>query len=137
MRTLPNLARPPQSDDSAIKARIDTLRAVIQSIPQDQRAAVFAQARDLLPAELFEKTKVPHRGGDVLNNVFELFKADPALELKAANVLEALAKAGKPAEAQPVRAALNYLNSRRILHRVSYGLYRLENGDLVESPLWG
>ena len=119
---------------AAVLVRAETLRAMILSIPADQRAPVFALVRDLLPASLFEKSKAPHRGGEVLNNIFELFKREPTVERGTADVVQELAKVGVAAEPQSVRNALNYLNSRRIVQRVGYGRYRMEDGSIVEGP---
>jgi hypothetical protein len=121
---------PQTDDDAAIKARVETLRAIIQTIPEAQRAVVFARVRDLLPADLFEKSKAPQRGGPLLNNVYELFMAEPKVERGASEVMAALADKGKPAEPQPVRNALNYLHSRRVLYRIGYGKYVLEDGSI-------
>jgi hypothetical protein len=120
----------PETDNPALKARAEMLRALILSIPDNERAATFAQVRDTLPLELFAKSKAPQRGGDILNNVFELFQREPAIERGALEIARELA-----VEAQPVRNALNYLNSRRVLQRVGYGKYRMGDGSLVDGPV--
>ena len=127
----PSSDSPEAADEAALTARAQILRAVLQSIPHDQREAVLAQVRDLLPASFDQKRGV-QRGGDVLNNVLLLFRSDPK-ERDSALVIKELAQQGKRYEPQPVRLALNYLNSRRILQRVGYGKYRLENGDIVDG----
>lgn len=123
-----------KNDTSAVDAWANTLRAVILSIPENQRANVIAQVRDVLPQALFETPKAPHRGGEVLNNVFELFKRTPNVARAAPEVLKELQKAGVAAEPQSVRNALNYLNSRRIVQRIGYGRYIMEDGSIVEGP---
>ena len=121
------------ASDPAFKARVDMLRASVSAIPFEQRGAAFAATRDLWPSDVLGKPKLPRRGGDVLNNVFEVFKREPHAVRDAPQVVDVLAKAGKPAEAQPVRNALSYLNNRRVLRRVGYGLYQLEDGSFVEG----
>ena len=112
----------------ATKAWAEMLRAAIQSIPKDERATVFAQLRDLL-----EQDKAPKRGRDLLNNVYELFKREPEAQRSAPEVVAALADKGTTVDVAPVRYALNYLHGRRVLQRVGYGKYRLEDGSLVEG----
>jgi hypothetical protein len=111
------------------------LRAAILTIPESHRPAVFNRLRDVLPPSLLKSPPAPQRGGELLNNVFQLFQSDPMAERAVADVVAALAaEMGKKVEAQPVRLALNYLNSRRILRRVGYGKYQLENGEIVDGP---
>jgi hypothetical protein len=130
-----NLADPPAkfaptNPDLATEAWVAMLRAAISAVPESQRAAVFHQLRDLLPASLLNPLSGPRRGGTLLNNVFQLFKDDPGTEHSVTEVVEALAKQDDP---QPVRLALSYLTSRRILHRIGYGKYRLEDGSIVDG----
>ena len=110
------------------------LRAVIATIPPDKRESALAQARDLLPVKLLGVPNAPKRGGNVLNNVFELFARDPKVVRAAPAVKDELAKAGKNADIQTVRNALTYLQGRSVLSRVGYGLYRLNDGSLKEGP---
>jgi hypothetical protein len=124
----------PFATDPVIAARADAVRAMIKAIPRDQLMAVLWEARDVFPPSVLEKLQPPKRGGDVLHNVFELFKSEPNVKRAAPDVVDALAKRGKTVEATPVRQALNYLNSRRILRRVGYGLYQLEDGRIVDTP---
>ena len=121
------------TDDAALRARVQMLRAAIECIPASQRAAVFAQLTDVLPEAMRLRLRAPHRGGEVLTNVFELFRNSPTETRDTADVVFELAKKGKPADAQPVRLAMNYLNSRRILRRVGYGKYQLEDGSIVDG----
>jgi hypothetical protein len=123
----------PQSEDAETSVRM--LRAVIQAIPEERRAEVLERVRDLIPSSLFKNSRIPQRGGDVLNNVFELFKSEPAVERGAPEVHDALAKSGKPAEPQSIRNALNYMSSRQILQRVGYGRYRMADGSMMEGPV--
>ena len=124
---------PGNSDRAAIRARAEMLRATIAAIPSHQLAAVFNEIRDVLPPSLFDHPKAPQRGGDTLNNVYDLFKQDPGTQRGAPEVKKELAKAGKPADAQPIRNALNYLSQRRVPRRVGYGLYQLSDGSFVEG----
>jgi hypothetical protein len=119
---------------SAIEAWAQALRAVILSIPQEQRSAVIAHIHDILPVSLNPPPRAPHRGGDVLNNIYELFRREPAIARAAPEVVRELAKVGVTAEPQTVRNALNYLNSRRIVQRIGYGRYIMEDGSVVEGP---
>lgn len=120
----------PSDGDLATGAWVSMLRAAISSVPENQRAAVFHQLRDLLPPSLLSPPNGPRRGGELLNNVFRLFRNDPGTEHSVADVVEALSKQDDP---QPVRLALSYLTSRRILHRIGYGKYRLEDGSIVDG----
>lgn len=119
--------------DLATDAWVSMLRAAILSVPAAQRSAVFHRLRDLLPASLLRPPVGPQRGGELLNNVFELFKNDPGAGRDTSEVVEELSRQGKHVEAQPVRLALNYLKSRRILRRIGYGKYQLEDGSIVDG----
>ena len=125
----------PSKDDPARVARAEMVRAMFAAMTAEQRADAIADIRDLLPDTIFEKPKAPQRGGDVLNNVFLLFKREPEVTRAAQEVKEKLANEGKDADVQAVRNALNYLNSRHVLQRIGYGRYRLADGSLVEGPL--
>jgi hypothetical protein len=134
-----NLAEPITNHTDPVpagqQAWVSMLRAAILSIPEKQRAGVLSQLHDILPSMLPKSPPAPKRGGELLNNVFLLFQSDPKVERAVADVVAALAvEMGKTVEAQPVRLALNYLNSRRILRRVGYGKYQLENGEIVDGP---
>ena len=121
-------------EDSMIRARADMLRAVIQQIPRHQRAGVFELVRDLLPQTIIGHPNAPQRGGEVLKNVYELFRRAPSVPKAAPEVQAELAKATQTTvEPQSVRNALNYLNQRRILRRVGYGRYILEDGSLITT----
>ena len=117
------IARP----DPAVAAYADLLRGAIERIPVHQRDAVLSQLQDLLA-----KPRSPQRGGELLNNVFELFKKEPTVERRASDVIKAL-NLDAEADAKPVHNALNYLHGTKILHRIGYGLYRLEDGSVVEG----
>lgn len=125
---------PAPQEDAGRTARATVVRAVFGAMSPEQRSDAIADIRDLLPDSIFEKPKAPHRGGDVLNNVFDLFKREPDVTRAAPEVREKLADEGKDADVQAVRNALNYLNSRRVLQRIGYGRYRLADGSLVEGP---
>src|SRR5687767_8197679 len=120
-----NLSRP--EHDAAVAAYAEVLRGAIERIPANQRDAVLAKIQDLLA-----KPKAPQRGGELLNNVFELFKKEPTVERRASDVIREL-NLDAEADAKPVHNALNYLYGTKVLHRIGYGLYRLENGSVVEG----
>jgi hypothetical protein len=116
------------ANDLAVQAWADVLRAAISAIPKDQRNAVLAQVRDL-----FEHDNAPKRGSELLTNIYLIYKREPHTKRGALDVVAELGL-DKAQDAQPVRYALNYLHDRRVLRRVGYGKYQLENGDLVDGP---
>ena len=123
-----NLARAqtPATSDLAMQAWVEMLRAAIKTIPQDQRHEAFTQVRDL-----FERDATPRRGSDLLRNIYLVYKRDPQT---ARGALDVVAELGlKKDQAQPVRYAINYLKSRRILRRIGYGKYQLEDGSIVDG----
>lgn len=120
--------------DPAFRARVEMLRATLSAFPKEQLVPAFAEVRDLLPDDLFHKAKIPARGGDVLNNVFELFRGDPMTVRGAPEVQTELAKVGIASEPQAVRNALSYLSGRSVLRKVGYGKYQLEDGRIIDGP---
>jgi hypothetical protein len=121
------------ASDPAFTARVEMLRAAIAAIPKEQRTWAFRATRDLWPGDIFERPKLPHRGGDVLNNVLELFRRDPQSVRGAPEVQAELAKSGIAPEPQAVRNALSYLSGRCVLRRVGYGKYQLEDGRIIDG----
>lgn len=121
------------SGAQAVSAQASMLRAAILAIPEVDRQAVLDQLRDVLQPSS-GRSKVPRRGGDVLNNVIQLFQKAPGAVMAAGEVQEALSQHGAIAEPQAVRNALNYLNGRSVLRRVGYGRYQLADGRIVEGP---
>ena len=69
----------------------------------------------------------------MLKNVFLVFKNEPGVSRTAREVVEKLSEMDKTAKPQPVRLAMNYLSSRRILRRIGYGKYQLEDGRIVDG----
>lgn len=122
------------SGASAVTAQALMLRAAILAIPEVDRQAVLDQLQDVLQPSA-NKGRAPRRGGEVLNNVFQLFQKTPDAVMAAGEVQEALIQHGAAAEPQAVRNALNYLNGRSVLRRVGYGRYQLADGRIVEGPL--
>lgn len=132
-----NVAEAPLPDSPntvEIKTRAEMLRAAIQSIPADQRNAVLAEVRDLIPKSVFERPKEPERGSELTKNVYLVFKNDPKTKRDAKGVVDVLERGGMKADIKPVRYSLNYLRNRQILRRVGYGLYQMEDGSIVEGP---
>lgn len=122
-------------EGSMIRARADMLRALIEQIPVHQRASVFEQVRDLLPVTVKGHPKGPHRGGEILNNVYELFRKEPMMARAAPEVQAEIEKTSNARiEPQAVRNALNYLHSRQVLQRIGYGRYRLADGSVIDGP---
>ena len=121
----------PSTNEDAVGAHARTLRAVIESIPTHHRKEVFAKVADLLP----KYNKEPRRGGEILNNVYLLYKQEPSPK-GAAEVVEALQKKGgvKIKDTKPVYNAINYLRRARVLRKVGYGMYQLEDGTYVDIP---
>lgn len=117
----------------AVSAQALMLRAAILAIPEVDRQAVLDQLQDVLQPSA-NKGRAPRRGGDVLNNVFQLFQKAPDAVMAAGEVQEVLNQRGAVADPQAVRNALNYLNGRSVLRRVGYGRYQLADGRIVEGP---
>lgn len=117
----------------AVSAQALMLRAAILAIPEVDRQAVLDQLQDVLQPSV-NKGRAPRRGGEVLNNVFQLFQKTPGAVMAAGEVQEALTQHGAAANPQAVRNALNYLNGRSVLRRVGYGRYQLADGRIVEGP---
>jgi hypothetical protein len=122
-----------EQSDPARVAWAAMLRAAILAIPPHWRETALADNHDLLPGFTFEKSRAPQRGGQVLNNVYELFKLESKSILAAPEVREKLEKTGKPADIQSVRNALTYLQGRSILRRIGYGKYQLEDGRIIDG----
>jgi hypothetical protein len=120
------------SGTTTVTAQAAMLRAAIETIPEVDRQTVFAQIQDLFQTP--ERGRLPRRGGQVLNNVFQLFQKTPGAVMAAGEVQEALSQRGAHADPQAVRNALNYLNGRSVLRRVGYGRYQLADGRVIEGP---
>lgn len=121
--------------DREVELAANMLRAALAAVPEEKRRA----AADRLVA-LLTPPKVPAGGGPVLKNVIQLFKEDRRSEWTAAEVLVALGERGHEAPRKAVYNALNYLSlgqnsPRRILRKIGYGRYQLEDGSLVEGPV--
>jgi len=132
--TLPEHSPVSSPDSRDMSAWANLLRAAILAIPEAQRNMLFEQVRDVLPSNVaLRKPPGPQRGSPLLNNIYELFKNDPGAHHAAADVVAALEKRGAEADPKPVRYALNYLENRRYLRRVGYGLYQLASGEIVQG----
>jgi hypothetical protein len=119
------------ASEDAITAHARTLRAVIESIPAAHRPQVLAKVADLLPNR---DAREPRRGGPLLNNVYRLYKEEPTPK-GAADVVKALQEDGvKVGDSKPVYNAINYLRRARVLRKVGYGMYQLDDGSIVDIP---
>lgn len=119
-------------EEAQILAFAKTVRAVIESIPEAQRPAVFALVEDLLK----KAPEPPRRGSDLLLNVYQLFKEKPRTEHTAAAVIEALADKGvATSEPKPIYNALQYLHQRRAIIRVAYNKYVFSDGSVQRTDI--
>lgn len=116
------------SSDPEVDLAVEMLRAALERLPEYKRQAVIDRLVDMMP-----KSKVPQRGGPILDNVINLFRERPAQEISAAAVVAALADRGITATPKPVYNALNYLNGMRIIKRVGYGRYIMEGGGMLTT----
>ena len=121
----PKPISPPDLDievETAVRCAAQTL----QALPEAKRAMAAAKL-----AELLTPPKTPQRGGMVLENVVALFKEAQRPDWAASDVLKALEDKGQRVEPKKVYSALTYLKDMKIISRVGYGRYRLENGGLL------
>lgn len=114
--------------DSDIAVAVDVVRAALNRLSPRKRAAALAELSDVL-----QSPKAPHRGGEILNNVVELFQRDQKREWTAADVVATLADSGVTAESKPVYNALTYLKGTKVIRRIGYGRYQLANGTVVDG----
>jgi hypothetical protein len=123
----------PRADDSEIEIAVRMMLAALTTLPPEKRQVALGKLNE------HEGPKAPKRGGEVLNNVIQLFREDRRREWTAAEVVTALDKRGHQWDRKAVFNALTYLSkgadpSRRILHKFGYGRYQLADGSIIEGP---
>ena len=100
------------------------IRAAIDAIPPDQRDELKQRLTEALT-----KPQIPTRGGEVLNNIVNLFKSSDKTEWTASEIRTALADAdGNEPPKASVYSALQYLGTKRVIQRHGYGRYTFEGG---------
>ena len=127
-----SLARAREGRDPEVAQAAERLLELLTAIPEEKRVAA---AECLL--EMLTPPKAPKRGGEVLNNVIQLFREQT--EWKTAEIVRALHDRGYSYERKAVFNALTYLSkgadpSHRILRKFGYGKYQLENGSVIDGP---
>jgi hypothetical protein len=119
--------------DPEVIAIAKALHAALNSVAPEKRRAVA----DML-IEMLEPLQRRQRGGEVLNNVIQLFKEQRRKEWSASQVVAALKERGQDCERKAVFNALTYLThgpdpSRRILRKFGYGKYLMADGSVADN----